>query len=360
LSSILYYITGHGFGHAVRSHQVIRALLGERRELRVYVRTGAPDWLFANAPAPVGYSHQTLDVGIIQRDSLRMEIAETLVACRKLHESFPAIIERELAFIAANDVRLIVGDSPPLGFEIAARAGIQSVSITNFTWDFIYRAYADAHQGFIPLIAEMTAFYGRASLALMLPYPCDSSMFERRRAIPWVARRSSLSKQDARKKFGLPQSATIVLLSFGGLGLTRLPWRALAGLEDFFFVSTGDARQSTGNLRFLPEPQSQYEDLVRAADAIVSKPGYGIVADVMAHRVPLLYTERGEFPEYARLVEALGDCTTSAHISQEDLLGGELAPHLARLLNREANWPEIDLGGAERAAAELLKLLDAR
>jgi len=358
LSSILYYITGHGFGHAVRSHQVIRALLRERGDLRVHVRTTAPEWLFFNSPVPVAYSRQALDVGIIQRDSLKMEIAETMEACREIQANAVAIIERELAFISSNGIRLIVGDTPPLCFEIAARAGIPSVSITNFTWDVIYRAYAEEHRGFAPLINEMTASYGEATLALALPYPCDTSMFHRCQPIPWVTRRSSLTKAEARQKFKLPASATIVLLSFGGIEFNRLPWPALKRQEEFFFVGTGDPKQSGGNLRFLSELQSDYEDLVRACDAIVSKPGYGIVADVLAHQVPLLYTDRGEFPEYPRLVAALSDCATSAYISQEELLNGDLLPHLARLLNQAANWPATDLSGAQVAASEILELLD--
>jgi L-arabinokinase len=358
LSSILYYITGHGFGHAVRSHQVIRALASARPELPIHVRTTAPDWLFHNAPAPVQYSRQAIDVGIIQRDSLRMELGETLEACRKFYDGFRAVIDGELAFIKTNKINLIIGDTPPLGFEIAARASLPSVSITNFTWDVIYRAYVDEHPGFAPLIDEMTAFYGKASLALTLPYPCDTSVFPRREEIPWVTRRSSLSKAAARAKFDLPQSATIILLSFGGLGLERLPWERLKQQRDYLFVATGAEKKLDGNVVVLPDTQSQYEDLVRAADAIVTKPGYGIVADVLAHHLPILHTDRGEFPEYPRLVEALHDCATAAFIPQTELLAGNFAPYLTRLLAEKPNWPKIDLNGAEVAANKILEMLD--
>ena len=357
LSSILYYITGHGYGHAVRSHQVIRALASARPDLSIHVRTTAPEWLFGNSPTRVTYSRHSIDVGIVQRDSLRMELAETLEACRQLHDRLPEIIRGELAFIRANDIRLIIGDTPPLCFEIAARAAIPSVSITNFTWDFIYRAYADDDHGFAPLIDELTAFYGKASLALTLPHPCDTSMFPRQQAIPWITRRSLLTKLEARAKFALPQSATIVLLSFGGLGLDRLPWEKLKQQQQFLFVTTGDAKKSNGNVLVLPDRQSQYEDLVRAGDAIVTKPGYGIVADVLAHQAPILYTDRGEFPEYPRLVEALRDYATNEFIPQHELLAGHLAPYLNRLLTKEPNWPAIDLNGAEIAAGKILELL---
>lgn len=360
MSSILYYITGHGYGHAVRSHQVIRALSRARPELRVHVRTTAPPWLFAHCPTPVIYSRQSIDAGITQRDSLEMELAGTLEACRTIHDHKREIVARELDFLKLNKIELIVGDTPPLAFEIAARASIPSVSITNFTWDVIYRAYLEGYPGFAPLVDEMAAFYGKASLALTLPYPCDTSMFPRQQAISWVTRRSALSKSAARAKFDLPQSATIVLLSFGGLGLGRFPWEELKRQRNYCFVTTGDGKRSDGNLVVLPDAQSQYEDLVRAADVIVTKPGYGIVADVLAHRLPMLYTDRGEFPEYPRLVAALRDCATSAFIPQSDLLRGDLTPHLTRLLTGSPHWPAIELNGAEVAAAKILGLLVER
>jgi predicted glycosyltransferase len=90
---------------------------------------------------------------------------------------------------------------------------------------------------------------------------------------------------------------------------------------------------------------------------VVSKIGYGIVADVIAERVPMLYTERGEFPEYPRLVQALDDCATVNFIPQADLLAGNLEPHLKRLLNRTPHWPAVELDGAEVAAKKILALM---
>ena len=357
LSSILYYITGHGFGHAVRSHQVIRALLHADDALSVHVRTSAAPWLFANSPMPVSHSRQSLDVGIIQRDSLRMELAETLESCRMLYGRASELIEQELAFIKAHKIQLIVADTPPLAFEIAARAGLPSVSITNFTWDFIYRAYLDEHADFAPLIEQMTAYYGKTSLALTLPYPCDTSMFPRQQAIPWVARRSTLTKERARDKFDLPRHATIVLISFGGLGLDRIPWDKLKQQRQFIFVTTGATQHAEDNVVVLADTQNSYEDLVCAVDCIVTKPGYGIVADVLAHRLPILYTDRGDFAEFPKLVQALRDCATCEHIPQQELLAGNLEPYLSRLLATPPHWPAVDLRGAEVAAAEIMAML---
>ena len=355
MSSILYYITGHGYGHAVRSSQVIGSLKKTSPDLRIYVRTTAPEWLFLNRAL---LSRQAIDVGIVQKDSLEMDLDGTLRACQSLHNSVPRLIEQETNFVREHQIRLILGDIPPLCFEIAMRASVDSVAIANFTWSEIYGAYIKNCPGFKPLIEEMEGFYRNATLALTLPYPCGMDVFPRQEPIPWVARTSPLTKEEARKSFRLPQSATLVLLSFGGLGLERFPWSNLKQMSEFFFVTTGKSNQEINNVRFLPEAQRKYEDLVRAVDVVVTKPGYGIVADVISHQVRVLYTNRGEFAEYPHLTRALNEYATAEFIPQDQLLSGNLAPYLTRLLSKKESWPAVPLDGAEVAAAKILGLID--
>jgi L-arabinokinase len=288
-----------------------------------------------------------------------MDLDETLRACQVLQGTFPNLIEQEIAFIKKHQVGLVLGDIPPLCVEVAAQASIVSVAITNFTWSWIYRAYITNHPAFGFIVEQLEALYRRATLALTLPYPGGTDVFPLQEPLPWVTRTSSLSREEARRAFHLPQFATIVLLSFGGLGLDRLPLERLKNLRDFFFVTTGAATQKTDNVLCLPDAQRSYADLVRAADVVVTKPGYGIVADALSHQVPMLYTERGEFAEYPRLVQALGECATAEFIPQDQLLEGNLAPYLTRLLERKPNWPAVPLDGAEVAAAKILELMDA-
>ena len=357
LSPILYYITGHGFGHAVRSNEVIRALKQAAPELRIYVRTTAPEWLFHHPLTPIIYSRGAIDVGITQKNSLEMDLNDTLRACRSLHNQMPRLIAEEIDFVKRHGIRLILGDIPPVGFEIAARASIPSVAITNFTWNWIYRAYLDEYPTFLPLIEEMESFYAKATLALALPYPCEMGVFMQREAIPWIARTSLLNQQEARVKFALPESATIVLLSFGGLGLKHLPWQRLRQLREYYFVATGESQQQDDNSSILPDAQRSYQDLVRAADVIVTKPGYGIVADAIAHQKPVLYTNRGEFPEYVHLVQALDELAAAEFIAQDDLFSGNIETHIGRLLAKDRNWPPVALNGAAVAAERILALL---
>ena len=284
-----------------------------------------------------------------------MDLPGTLAACRHLHARMPRLLSEEIDFVRAHDIELIAGDIPPACFEIAARAKIPSAAISNFTWDGIYRAYADEYPAFNPVAEEIARYYSRATLALALPYPCAMGIFPRLEPIPWIARRSELTREQARSKFGLPQAATIVLLSFGGIGLNVFPLGCLREMTDFCFVATGRG-ESLGNVYALETAQPSYEDLLRAVDVVVTKPGYGIVADVLAHRVPILYADRGNFAEYPYLVAALQDLATAEFIPQEALRGGDLLPYLHRLLSKPANWPKVSLEGAQVAADKLLQL----
>ena len=90
----------------------------------------------------------------------------------------------------------------------------------------------------------------------------------------------------------------------------------------------------------------------------MTKPGYGIVADVLAHKLPMLYTDRGEFPEYPRLVKALRECATAEYISQAELLSGNIGPSLDSLLSRPPTWPLVRLDGAPMAAEKIVELYE--
>ena len=92
-------------------------------------------------------------------------------------------------------------------------------------------------------------------------------------------------------------------------------------------------------------------------DVVVTKPGYGIVADALAHRVPVLYTDRGDFPEYPFLAQALSDLANAEYIPQEELLSGNIGAYLHAVLSKQADRPSVPLTGATIAAERILALL---
>ena len=98
-----------------------------------------------------------------------------------------------------------------------------------------------------------------------------------------------------------------------------------------------------------------YQDLVRAADVVVTKPGYGIVSDAIAAGTRIVYTERGDFPEYPILVAEMPRYVPCAHVGNQDFLAGLWRAAIESVLARPVP-PPPDLRGAETASRRLVAI----
>ena len=196
------------------------------------------------------------------------------------------------------------------------------------------------------------------------------------RDIPFIARRSQRTQDEVRQALGLPPRAAgtpLVLISFGGYGVAGLDARALATLGNYTIATTdtpssaarpgGDnAIKSAPGLLTLSEQQIhdnglRYEDLVRAADVVVTKPGYGIISEAIANGAALLYTSRGHFVEYDVLVREMPRYLRAEFLEQKQLLSGDWSAALERLLSQAPPPEKPALNGADIAAEEILKLV---
>jgi len=359
-ADVVFYISGHGFGHASREVEIIRALGALRPDLHAVIRSDvSPSLLARTLTVPYDLRPGPCDSGIVQSSSVAHDDEATVRAAIEFFSDWPAHVGAEVRSLEANRPRLIVGDIPPLAFEVAQQLGVPSVAISNFTWDWIYETHpgmTEAAPWLFPLLREA---YAKASHALELPFSGGFEVFPRRDRLPLVARRPSRLRRDTRAYFGLPQQRAAVLLSFGGYGLPTLDLRTLDCLEGWTVVTTD--RITPGD-RPLPESVVyvmeqafvgsgfRYEDLVAAADVVLTKPGYGIVAECIATGTAMLYTSRGHFREYDVLVEGLRRFARSRFLPQADLFAGRWRAALDALLKAPAPVEHLATDGAEVAA----------
>ncbi len=143
----------------------------------------------------------------------------------------------------------------------------------------------------------------------------------------------------------------MALVSFGGVGLPGLRPGAIEADPEIRYAFPEE----------LVEPRLaalglRYPDGVAAADVVVTKPGYGIVTDAIAGGARLVYTERGDFPEYPVMVRELPACLPAVHVSNDEVRAGRLRTAVHRALALPP-VPPPDLGGAARAARRVVELL---
>ena len=361
--TLVAYVSGHGFGHSTRTAEVLRAVREAAPREPLAVVTSAPESLFREAAfGPFAYRRLACDVGLVQKGALVIDEDETLARARAFEAERPRLVESEAAWLRAAGATLVLADVPPLAFEAAAAAGVPSVGLANFSWDWIYRHLAQRRAGFEEPSRRAAAAYAQAGLLLQLPFAGDLAAFPRREAIPMVARRRQRARAEARRLLGFGDAPT-VLVSFGGLGLPDFDPRVLAGLSRYRFVLETDEHPLPANVRGVTRLRLaglglRYLDLIGAADVVLTKPGYGIVTDCIAAGTRILYTDRGDFPEYPILAAEMPRYLPCAHVSNEDVRRGLLEEALDAVLGAPFP-PPPRLDGAEVAAQRLLGLARA-
>ena len=347
---IVFYISGHGFGHASRDIELIRELCAQRADARVIVRTSVPRWLFAPlAGMTVEVQALETDTGVVQRDSLTLDEDETARQAIRFFAGFDRRVAVEAELIRGVGADLVAGDIPPLACAAAERAGVPSVAIANFTWDWIYSIYPAFDRVAPDVIPAIRRAYATATRALRLPlHGGFEPMAAVTRDIPFIARRSTRDPADTRRMLGLSGDRPVVLPSFGGYG-ADLPLEALRRSARFTLIEP------------VAEPPRglRYQDLVAAADVVVSKPGYGIVSECVANGTALLYTSRGRFIEYDLLVDEMPRMVRCRYLSHDDLFAGRWADAIDALLAQPAPRERPAVDGAAVAARELIAMAGA-
>jgi L-arabinokinase len=347
LTVLVAYVSGHGYGHLVRLAEVLRVWRARRPDLPLTVVGAVPERLLRREiPGPFTHRAEACDVGLVQRDALEIDEAATARRCAELDAAWDARAEAEAAFLRRQGARLVLADIPALAFEGAVRAGIPAIGMGNFSWDWIYGHLAARQPGLARSAALAAAAYRTAHLLLALPFAGDLSAFPRREEVGFVARSPRMSRAEVRRRLAV-WDGPLALVTFGGIGFAGLGPDAVAGDRDLRYLFSSELTEERLDALGL-----RFADIVAAADAVVSKPGYGIVTDCLAAGTRLVYTERGDFPEYPIMVRALPAVLACAHVSNADLRAGRVGEAVRRVLALPAP-PRPELGGAERAAQRI-------
>ena len=362
--TVVFYISGHGFGHASRQVEVINALAARRPDVRIAVRSSVnPSLLARTIRTQSTLDPVNCDPGIVQVSSIEHDDAGTLRHAVEFYSSFEGRVRAEVGALTQSNTRLIVGDIPPLAFAVASRLELPSLAIANFTWDWIYESHPgfDAEPWIVPLIRDA---YAQASYALGLPFSGGFDVFPARESLPLIARHATRSREETRTHFGIPQNRRVALLSFGGYGLPALDLSTIDCAREWVIVTTDrvstDAPPLPHVVRIVEDGMFmggfRYEDLVAASDMVVTKPGYGIIAECASAGTPLLYTSRGNFREYDLMVDEMPNYVRAQFISQADLFAGRWTRAIEELDETPAP-PPAATNGAEIAAQRILEMI---
>jgi hypothetical protein len=349
-------ISGHGYGHGSRTAAVLSELAALRPEWRLVLSTSLPEAFLRLAFGDVPFEHRPCqwDVGVIQADALGSDAPATLEALARLETELPRRIEREAAWLEAQDQPLLLlADVPPAAARLAQRLQAPLVWLASFGWDTIHAPMGNA---FRPWVERHRSLYSQGDLLLHCPLslPMAWGLPEVRLGIT-----SSRPRFDpdllAQRLMLPPERDRVVLISFGGLGMAIDP--ALASLwPEHVFIGPDPALAALPNGRLLPEGVRPL-DLMSLAGRLITKPGYSSFCEAFSQWVGIHLVHREGFAEAPVLEEALRQHGWHRVLSQDQFRQGEW--QLDRPLLAPQSGP-LALDGAEMAARAIVELAEGQ
>ncbi len=352
MPNLAFFVTPHGFGHAARASAVMDALSRMPDPCRFEIFTEAPRWFFDDSvSSPFGYHKVLTDIGFVQNTPFQEDVRKTL---RHLESFFPleaSSVDRLAEKVTGLGCGLVVCDISPLGIAVGKKAGIPSVLVENFTWDWIYSAYVDVDRRIAYYADYLRDLFSAADFHVQTMPVCSRAPDADLLAGP-ASRRPSTSVEAVRNSLGIRRDCKMVLVTCGGVETHYACSKKLEQVKNVHFIIPAGAgeRESAANVSWIPQRgRISHPDLIFASDAVIGKAGYSTLAEVYAARVPFGYIPRKIFPESVVLAEFIDRKMPSLSIMEAEFFDGSWTRHLPKLLSMkrqlaEENGEPIDNG----------------
>jgi len=355
---IAYFISPHGFGHAARAAGVMEAVQQLDPAIQFEIYTTIPKWFFEDSHLnPFRYHPIRTDIGMIQETPFQEDLKETI---RCLNEFFPlnhSDIVRLSQKVRGQKCKLVVSDISPIGIPIAKEAGVPSVLVENFTWDWIYAGYLDGDPRMERHIDYLRQVYAAADFHVQTEPVC--------RPMPVnlvtrpVSRRFRTPKSRIRERLGISCNSKVILITMGGIPEKLDFLDKLKTLGDTVSIVPGMSKvtERQGNVVCLSFRSGFYHpDLINASDAVVGKAGYSTLSEVYHAGIPFGYITRPQFCETEILSKFIKEEMEGVEIKESEYRNGFWINYVEELLSLpriQRNVPN----GSEQIARFVLDVL---
>ena len=354
---IAFFISPHGFGHAARAASVMEALAEIESSLQFDIFTTVPDWFFSGSNS-FGYQYHRVetDIGLVQETPFQEDLPATL---RKLKKFLP-FNESQISLLAEKirhqNCQLVLCDIAPMGIRVAREAGVPSVLVENFTWDWIYQGYDE--DGFNDFNAYFQSIFSEASYHIQTQPLCKPGRVDFT-ANP-ASRKIKSPASHIRQRLGLSDRSKVVMITAGGVPKNYGFIDKLKHHSDIHFIIPGASHSEKilNNLILLPENSAYFHpDLINAADVVIGKIGYSTIAEVYQAGVPFGYSARTRYRESKPLVDFIENNMSGVAIDESEFQNGDWVDRLQDILALPRT-EQNSSNGADQIAGFIHRLLE--
>jgi hypothetical protein len=355
---LAYFVSPHGFGHAARAAAVMEALHGMDGTVEFEIFTSVPSWFFQTSLTKNFHYHFLVtDVGLVQKTALEVDLGETLATLNRFFPLEASVISALASILVERQCALVISDISPMGLLASRHAGLRSVLIENFTWDWLYEEYLGEEAGFEKAVLYLRELFGLADFHIQtepvcLPRPVQLTTRP-------VSRKPRSRPSFVRTSLGIPREAKVVMITMGGIPEFYPFLKKTEDYPSVYFILpwASEGLEMRANIVCLPHRSKFYHpDLVNASDALIGKIGYSTLAETYFAGLPFGYIERNDFRESAVLVSFVRDRMAGLPIGPDEFYKGSFFSFLPSLLSMP-RLQRSEPNGAEQAASFILGLL---
>ena len=345
--NILYYITSHGFGHAVRTAAICNEI---DKKISITIRSGVSNEFFVEEiDRAFKYSYGEFDCGCVQKDGVTVDMQKTLEKYNQIAKNNKTILTEEIAFVKNGNFNLIISDSVPFAFEVAKCSGIKSIAVGNFSWVDIYEPYTKKYPKYKEMINEIATQYSLATYLFRLEPSNEMTSFTGMEySFPVVTSKGRADVVSLKKRYVISGDKKLAAIYIGNFGLEGVNWSRLKEFSEWEFFGVYRINSSPSNFHLIDKSFMKYRDVIASMDIVIGKIGYGTYCESVANNRQLIYLPRDNFSEHSILEKSLIEKGLAIKLSEVDFKNMDIRFALKQLKLNNVKYEKLN--GAKKIA----------
>jgi len=320
---ICFYLSDHGFGHIARNIPIIVSAV-RNNDACVYVVCGERHIEFAKQNLEmmltaeeyqrISFRSEHTDIGLICKPGTLLVDTEKLTqACTDYLEELPQRAAQEAEWLKENKIDAVLCDMPLWSIEACELAKVPLLYVGNFTWTELYRE-------FLPetIWKAYASYYGkiRHTMLYALHNP-EMLEFLKDSQITKTSVTARSFNENAVAEIRSQHKRPIVFVALGMSAQFKEPVDVCNVPYDFY--TTEGVPLVGKNVGVIPYSTLNTQDYVAASDYLISKAGWGTVAECLLARKPIALFRRDSVLEDRTTIRLLEEKHLAVSITQDDL-----------------------------------------
>lgn len=353
---LLIDISAHGLGHLAQIAPVVTALQQAVPTLRLTVRSALPhSRLTRRIAADFAHVAHASDFGFAMHNAIDIDRDASRRRYQDFHADWTRRVADEAAWLRAQRIDALLSNVAYLPLAGAAAAGLPAAALCSLNWADLFADVFGGEDWAPPIHGQMLAAYTTARGFLRVSPGLPMPDMVKRIDIDPIARLGRRDRAAIARLTGADPQQRWVLVAMGGMEF-RLPvedWPRTAGLTWLVPQEWQARREDVCSVDF---DGLDFTDLLASADAVITKPGYGIFAEAACNGTPALYVRREQWLEEPYLAAWLCRHNRAGALTREQLERGDFLADLDALWRAPAP-PRPTADGVRQAVLWLLENL---